>query len=84
VAHEEKFLQTRALFGGNCGAFWLHDWSQVQLIVRGLRPRNVYDSFLQRAGPDGFASILPEGIHGGTMASLEERNDPATMMRCKN
>jgi len=32
----------------------------------------------------GFAPILPEGIHGGTMASLEERNDPATRMRCKN
>jgi hypothetical protein len=38
--------------------------------LRGLCPRNVYDFFLQRAGPDGFAPILPEAIHGGTMASL--------------
>jgi hypothetical protein len=84
VAHEEKFRDTRALFGGHRSALWLHDWSHVQLIVRGLRPRNVYDSFLQRAGPAGFASILPEGIHGGTIVSLEERNDLAATMRCKN
>jgi hypothetical protein len=32
----------------------------------------------------GFAPILPEGIHGGTMVSLEARNDPVTTMRCKN
>jgi|HubBroStandDraft_4_1064222.scaffolds.fasta_scaffold27494_2 hypothetical protein len=38
--------------------------------VRGFGPRNVYDSFLQRAGIDGFAPILPAAIRGGTMASL--------------
>jgi hypothetical protein len=36
----------------------------------------VYDSFLQRAGPDGFAPILPAAIHCGIMASLNERNGP--------
>ena len=84
VAYVEIFRDSRALFGGHRSASWLHDWSHTKLIVRGLRPRNVYDSFLQRAGPAGFAPILPEGIHGGTIATLEERNDPATTMRCKN
>jgi hypothetical protein len=84
VGHAEIFRHTGTLFSGHRSALWLHGWSHAKLIVRGLRPRSVYDLFLQRAGPDGFASILPEGIHGGTIESLEERNDPAKTMRCND
>ncbi|HSY66515.1 MAG TPA: hypothetical protein VK829_18135 [Terriglobales bacterium] len=48
----------------------LQDWFHAAMNVRGFGPRNVYDSFLQRAGIDGFAPILPAAIRGGTMASL--------------
>ena len=63
-------ISWRALYRGQRIAFPLHDWFHAWMNVRGLCPRSVYDSFLQRAGPDGFAPILPEGIHGGTMVSL--------------
>ncbi len=63
-------ISWRALFRGQWSAFLLHDWFHAGMNERGLSSRTVYDSFLQCAGPDGFAPILPEAIHGGTMASL--------------
>jgi hypothetical protein len=69
-------IRQRALVCRQWSASPLHDWSHAGMNMRGLRPRSVYDFFLQRAGPDGFAPILPAVIHGGTMASLYERKDP--------
>jgi hypothetical protein len=44
-----KYFAVRALSRGQRAMFPLCDWFHTKLIVRGLRPRNVYDLFLQRA-----------------------------------
>ncbi len=65
-----KYCVARVLYRSRRIAFPLHDWFHAWMNVRGLCLPNVYDSFLQRAGTVGFAPILLEAIHGGTMASL--------------